>query len=145
VAGFNFHLEPVLRHRAEKATSAEQALALAHHEYRKRLTLLADTRQRLEEALETDPEDADVFERAYSSTYRAFLNTKIDAQEDEAKLAQKTVERKRHVAVKARQERQVMEKLKDRHYLYFQQEEAQREQKEVDELALYAYQLRNAR
>jgi len=139
VAGFVFHLEPVLRHRAEKATSAEQALAVAHNEYHRRLNILEDTKQRLEDSFETEEEDSNIFGIAYLSYYRTSLKTKINNQMHEADLAHKTVERKRHVAVKARQERQVMEKLKDKHHLYYRQEEASKERREIDELALYSY------
>ena len=52
MARFSFHLEPVLKHRAEKATSAEQALAMAHHEHRRRMGILAVTKQLLEETYE---------------------------------------------------------------------------------------------
>ena len=139
MAKFCFHLEPVLKHRAEKATTAEQALAVAHHEYHRRLDLLAHTRQCLEDAFCLAEQDDDPLDVVYYSYYRASLSTKIDVQEHDAMIAGKTVERKRGVAIKARQERQVMEKLKDRHYTNYCCEEAAKEQKEIDELALYAY------
>ena len=139
MAKFRFHLEPVLKHRTEKASTAEQALAVAHHEYNRRLTILADTKQRLEDAFCLADEEEDPLDVVYYAYYRASLSTKIDLQEHEAMLAGKTVERKRGVAIKARQERQVMEKLKDRHYTNYCCEEASKEQKEIDEMALYAY------
>lgn len=139
MAKFSFHLEPVLRHRAEKASTAEQALAMAHNEYHRRLSILENTRQRLEDAYNLVEEEKDPLDVVYLSYYRASLSTKIDAQEHEARIAEKTVERKRNVAIKARQDRQVMEKLKDKHYSNYQFEESMREQKEIDELALYAY------
>jgi flagellar FliJ protein len=137
---FFFHLEPVLKHRADKATSAEQALAMAHHEYHRRVTTLEDTRQRLEETFEWLDHEEDQLGVIHLSCYRASLTTKIDNQTHDVTVAMKTVERKRDIAVQARQERQVMEKLKDKHYLNYRREEADKEQKEIDELALYAYQ-----
>ena len=139
MAKFSFHLEPVLKHRAEKATNAEQALAVAHHEYHRRLTILEGTKQQLEDAFSFVKEEEDPLDVVYLSYYRASLNTKIDAQEHDARIAEKTVERKRNVAIKARQDRQVIEKLKDKHYLNYRFEESMKEQKEIDELALYAY------
>lgn len=139
MAKFIFRLEPVLKHRSEKATSAEQALALAHHEYHRRLDILEGTRQRLEDTYEAAEEAEDPLDVVYLSYYRASLNIKINAQKHEAVLAEKAVERKRSVAIKARQDRQIMEKLKDKHYMDYRCEEATREQKEIDELALYAY------
>jgi len=139
LARFSFHLEPVLKHRAEKATTAEQALAMAHHEHHRRLGILAVTKQLLEETYEVGEVEEDPLDVVYLSFYRASLNTKIDAQEHEVVLAGKVVDRKRDVAIKARQDREVMEKLKDKHYMNYRSEEAMREQKEIDELALYAY------
>lgn len=131
-----------MQHRAAKEVSAEQALAMAHHEYSRRLALLEDTRQRLEAAFDVAEEDVDVLGVAYLSFYRASLNRKIDMQEKDVNNAGLVVENKRNAAVQARQERQVIEMLKDKHLMNYKQEAAAREQKEVDELALYAHQRR---
>ena len=137
--GFVFHLEPVLKHRSEKATTAEQALAAAHSEYKRRVTVLEEAKQRMEDSFETAEEDTNVLGIAYLSYYRASLKTKIDSMMNEATLARKTVDRKRDVAIKARQERQVMEKLKDKHLSYYRHDVNMKEQKESDELALYSF------
>ncbi|MDF9409303.1 flagellar export protein FliJ [Pelotomaculum isophthalicicum JI] len=131
-----------MRHRAAKEVSAEQALAMAHHEYNRRLAMLENTRQRLEAAFDVAEEDADVLGVAYLSFYRASLNKKIDIQEKDVSNAGLVVESRRNAAVRARQERQVIEMLKDKHLMNYKREVAAREQKEVDELALYAYQRR---
>jgi len=130
----------VLQHRAAKEVSAEQALAVAHHEYNRRLALLENTRQRLEAAFEVEEADVDVLGVEYLSFYRASLSKKISVQENDVSNAGLVVENKRHAAVQARQERQVIETLKDKHLMNYKRETAAREQKEVDELALYAHQ-----
>jgi flagellar FliJ protein len=132
----------VLQHRAAKEVSAEQALALARHEYNRRLTLLEDTRQRLEAAFDAVEKEMDVLDVMHQSFYRASLNKKIYMQEKGVSEASLVVENKRNAAVQARQERQVIEMLKDKHLMTYKREAAAREQKEVDELALYSYQRR---
>lgn len=108
--------------------------------------MLEDTRQRLEEAC-TQAEEIglDIFEVLHKSFYRTSLSVKINDQEEDVKKAGHTVDNKRHEAIQARQDRQVIEKLKDKHLLDFRREAEVREQKEVDELALYAHQRRNKR
>lgn len=131
----------MLRQRAEKEEAAEQALAMAHNEYNRRLDLLQDTRQRLEAAFTVaDKNQLDVLEVMNFSLYRTSLTKKISSQERDVREAGLVVEYRRGEAVRARQELQVMEKLKDKQYEIYKSEEAAREQKEVDELALYAYQ-----
>ncbi|OPX88930.1 MAG: Flagellar FliJ protein [Pelotomaculum sp. PtaB.Bin117] len=115
---------------------------MAHHEYNRRLAMLEDTRQRLEAAFDVAEEDVDVLGAAYLSFYRASLNTKIDIQKKAVDNASLVVEGKRNAAVQARQERQVIEMLKDKCYMNYKREVAAMEQKEIDELALYAHQRR---
>lgn len=85
----------------------------------------------------------DVFEVMHLSFYRASLSKKISSQEVSVKKAGLMVENKRSEAIQARQDRQVMEKLKDKHLQNYRREAEVREQKEVDELALYAHLRRN--
>lgn len=115
---------------------------MAHHEYNRRLAMLKDTRQRLEAAFDVAEEDAGVLGAAYLSFYRASLNKKIGIQEKDVSNAGLVVESKRDAAVRARQERQVIETLKDKHLMNYKREVAAGEQKEMDELSLYAHQRR---
>jgi len=141
VAGFKFRLEPVLRQRAEKEARAEQALAVARNEYEKRLCLLEETRQRLETvSLGAGLDEMNVLEEMHLSFYRVSLNRKIKSQEQSVKQAGANVDKKRGAAVTARQEKQMMEKLREKHLYRHLREEAGREQKETDELSLYAHQ-----
>ena len=133
----------MLKQRAAKAVAAEQALALAHNEYNQRLTLLENTRQRLEVSLEVAKKnELDFFEVRQLSFYRTSLNKKIDDQKKDVSQAGRMVEHKRDEAVQARQARQVLEKLKEQYLQNYRRELANREQKEIDELSLNAYQRR---
>lgn len=131
-----------MQQRAKKADSAEQDLALAHNEYSRRLAVVESTKQRLEEALDVTEEKEEVLGVEHLFFYRVSLRTKISAQEREAKIAGRRVEYKRNQAVQARRERLVMETLKDKCLANYKFEADAKEQKEVDEMALYAYQRR---
>lgn len=131
----------MLRQRSKKEATAEQALALANKEYSRCKNLLEDTRQRLDLTCQGSLEGSrlDLFEAAHLSYYRESLSEKINCQEKVVGQAGLLVENRRSEAVQARQERQVVEKLREVHLQAFRRQEAAREQNETDELALYAY------
>ncbi|TEB15925.1 Flagellar FliJ protein [Pelotomaculum sp. FP] len=139
MAKFQFHLEPVLKQRAAKEVSAEQALALARKEYNRRLTLLENTRQSLQALEATGRDGLDYFEIRQHFFYRASINEKIKVQEKGVSAADRVVAHKRDEAVQARRERQVLDKLKEQCVQNYRRELADREQKEVDELSLSIY------
>ncbi|TEB11155.1 flagellar export protein FliJ [Pelotomaculum propionicicum] len=139
MARFKFQLEPVLLQRSTKEEAAEQALALACNEYNNRCEILNYTKRRLEEALILDEENIDVFENMHLDLYREFLSKKIISQEKDVNDAANALEHSRQAAVQARQERQAIEKLKEKHLRIHKREEEAKEQKLVDELALYSH------
>jgi len=102
--------------------------------------MLEDARLKLEDALTVPGKDKlDIFAEMHLSFYRSVLSRKVIEGEERVNEACRLVEDRRNEAVQARQERQVIEKLKDMHLQKYRCEEAAREQKENDELALYAY------
>jgi len=139
MARFKFQLEPVLLQRAAREEAAEQALALAHNEYNNRCAVLKKTRRRLEQALIRDEVKLDVFENMHLNFYRDSLSEKIIYQEEDVNDAADAVGHSRQAAVQARQERQAIEKLKEKHLQRHKREEEAREQKLVDEMALYSH------
>jgi len=139
MARFKFQLEPVLLQRAAREEAAEQALALANNEYNNRCSVLNNTMRRLEQALTRDEEKIDVFEYMHLNFYRESLREKIISQGEGVNDAANTVEHSRQAAVQARQERQAIEKLKEKHLQRHKREEEAREQKLVDEMALYSH------
>lgn len=139
MARFKFQLEPVLLQRAAREEAAEQALALAHNEFNNRCAVLQNTKQHLEQALTRDEEKIDVFANMHLYFYRESLSEKIISQEEDVNDAANAVEHSRQAAVQARQERQTIEKLKEKHLQRYKREEEAREQKLVDEMALYSH------
>ncbi len=124
----------------EREDAAEQALALAHNEYNRHLNLLEDTKQCLENTYNVAKNsDADFFDVISLSFYRASLSGKINSREKDVKMAGMIVDNRRREAVQARRDRQILEKLKDKHRQSFMREENAREQKLVDEMASYMF------
>lgn len=80
-----------------------------------------------------------VIEEIHLSFYRVSLTDEVSTREKGVKDAQSMVEDSRQLAVQARRDRQVLEKLKDRHLQKHRREAEAREQKEMDELALYSH------
>lgn len=73
------------------------------------------------------------------SFYRESLSERIVFQEKEVSRAAMAVEDSRRKAVQARQDRQVIEKIRDKHLSRHMREEEAREQKFIDEMSLYSH------
>lgn len=73
------------------------------------------------------------------SFYRESLSEKIVNQVENVSKAAMAVEDSRKKAVQARQDRQVIEKIREKHLYNYHREEELREQKLVDEMALYSH------
>jgi len=136
---FNFRLQAVLEVRAKKEEAAQRALARAWREYRRLLHGLNETKRRLEEASAPAGGVLDVTEQQHLALYRGALAERLRLQEKAVRAAAAAVEAKRREAVRARQERQVIEKVKEKRYGEFLREEAAAEAKINDELALYSF------
>lgn len=120
--------------------AAEQALALANKDLNRRAELLETVIQRLEAATSVDEAcELDVVEEMHLSFYLVTLSEEISTQEKGVNDARLRVEDRRNLAIEARREKQVLEKLKERHRQNHRRETEAREQKEMDELALYSY------
>lgn len=106
--------------------------------------MLEHTRQHLNETCEKSVNNSklDLMEVVHLFYYRDSLKDKINHQEKVFNEVSLVMENKRHEAVRARQERQVMEKIREVRFQEYRREELSREQKEADELALYAHQRR---
>ena len=74
--------------------------------------------------------------KAYS-TYLSQINNKIIRQKENIKLARKNVDTVREELIKATQEREMLEKLRERKYAAYLQEVNKLEQRLTDELVSY--------
>jgi flagellar FliJ protein len=78
------------------------------------------------------------------SSYISHLNEKIKQQKNNIKRAQKTVDKYREQLIIAVQERKMMEKLREKKYAEFMKEQQREEQKAIDEIASFNYQITEA-
>lgn len=136
---FDFRLQAVLEVRAKKEEAAQRALAGARREYQRLLYGLNETKRRLEEVSVPAGGALDVNEQQHLALYRWNLAERARLQEKAVLAAAAAVEAKRQEAVRAKQERQVIEKVKEKRYTDFLREEAAAEAKVNDELALYSF------
>lgn len=104
------------------------------------MAVLAHTEKCLEQSLTPNKgADIDVFAEMHLSFYRESLSEKITGQKEDVNRAAQEVEDTRKKAVQARQDRQAIEKIKDKHLYNYHRAEEAREQKLVDEMALYSH------
>lgn len=73
------------------------------------------------------------------NAYIQLLNTKIHAQKETVNLAEKDVDNYREKLVKAAQEREMLEKLKEKKRQEYKKEQLKEEQKINDEIISYNY------
>jgi len=131
---FTFRLEPVLKHRTTQEEEAVLVFARAQQEYICRQRDLLKTDARLQETLTPAPSGKlDLMTDLNMSLYREFLIDTRNRQQKEADEANATLEQCRRVTVQKRQDRLVLEKLKQRKYEAYQAEVNSLEQKELDE------------
>ncbi|NLK00516.1 MAG: flagellar export protein FliJ [Clostridia bacterium] len=138
--GFKFGLERVLRYKDLIVGQREAELREAaekHNSHRRQLARLEELmEQRRKEFFAGRLEPHRLIHR---SAAIQFLQQQIIEQKKLLVQASKKVRESRGRLVEAKQEHQVLEKLKERHLLEYGYEMAKREQKELDEIATSAY------
>lgn len=140
MARFVFRLEPVLKCRAAMEEQSIQALAHAQRvkeEHEETLKLAADEyRESLEEGGET------LSELQQWAVYRDLLREKVKLKAKSLSEAAEKVDRCRSALISARRDRLTVEKVRERRYATFLEEEGSKERRHYDELSLLAYQSR---
>lgn len=136
---FQFRLEQVLQ---QKITKEEQALleqAKAQQECSRCEQELMTTKQKLEETLNYSQKVMEPGEQMQTLMYREHLLLTIDCQNRSLRRAQDIFRLRNDAVIIARQERMVLEKLKEKKLKEYKELEVFLEQKEIDELATLGY------
>jgi len=139
VKKFQFRLEQVLQ---QKITREEQALleqVKAQQECSRCEQELLTTKQKLEETLYYSQRVMEPGEQMQTLMYREHLLLTIDRQNRSLRRAQDIFRLRKDTAIAARQERMVLEKLKEKQFGEYKELEIYLEQKEIDELATLGY------
>ncbi|MEW6447608.1 MAG: flagellar export protein FliJ [Bacillota bacterium] len=140
MARFVFRLEPVLKCRAAREELSVQALACAQRikkEHEETLKLAA------EEYLGSFESSGEtLFELQQWAVYRDLLRKRVKLTAQQLSEAVEKLERCRAALISARRDRLTVEKIKERRYATFLEEEGSKEQRDYDELSLLAFQSR---
>ncbi|MEW6771513.1 MAG: flagellar export protein FliJ [Bacillota bacterium] len=137
---FYFRLEPVLKCRTVKEEQEVQALAQAQRDKEKLEETLRIAAEEYGESLEQNGET--LWELEQWAVYRDLLRRRVKMRIAELQEAVAEVDRCRAALLSARQDRLVVEKVKERRYAIFQAEEAGKERRHYDELSQLAFQNR---
>lgn len=143
MAEFRFQLATLLRLRQAARDDCRLRLAEAHRDdedLHDRLTRLGDEHKRLRgrRRRATVPGDMDVDGIIETERYMALLGS----EEDRLKLRRESlageIEQRRQALVKADQDAQSLEKLRERQMLRYRREQNRSESKQLDEIAAQA-------
>lgn len=140
MAQFQFKLKPVLRLRVAERDDRRTRLAEAYHAeriLRDRLTEAEAERGRVRDMVRTasSPGQVDVDALLRTHRYELVVAAQVFAIEQQLKQVAEEVERRRQALVEADRQVRVMEKLRDRQFAEFQQQEFRKEVKQLDEIA----------
>lgn len=113
---FSYRLEPVLKSRADEEEKAIIAQSAAQKEYTAQLGELEKLQKDLQSACENECRNFTTHEFMTRWVYMDFLQTSAERQEEVVEKARRELERKRKALVKARKDKLVLQKHKDRLY-----------------------------
>jgi len=134
VPRFVFRLETVLRYRARREEISSQALAAAQREKLAREAEAAANAGRLEAALQgTCGERVDLVTELHAALYRDALRAEKERLAREIAAREAVVAERRENLLRARKERLVLEKLKERQHKLFEAALRARELKDLDD------------
>ncbi|MBQ4133523.1 MAG: flagellar export protein FliJ [Desulfovibrionaceae bacterium] len=133
MAKFKFKLEQVLRYREQLENQAQMAFMRACMELEAQVRRLNELRASLAKEENLPYKSPEEF--WLRSNFIRSLKEDIGAAELNRQRLELAVERRRAELVKAGQERQLLDKLKDKQAERYAQEQLLQEQKELDEVA----------
>lgn len=143
MARFRYRMQNILSVKQKLETQAKNEFAVASalvNEEENKLNVLIQRRIAYEDSLKALYE-GNLDLREINETTQAIESMKylIDAQRLVLKRAEEELERRRAALQEAMQDVKTHEKLKERQFELFMQEEAMKESKEIDELVSYRF------
>lgn len=140
---FNFRLQKVLDIKKHKEEEKKQELAKLLLKYKKEEALLfylKDNQTKYQNKLREKQRGAmDIFEMIFYYTYLYKLSYDIKNQQDILRKLETEINNKREEVISASKERKIFEKLKDRKFSQWKQEQNLQEQKFLDEIGIVKY------
>ncbi len=140
VKKFKFRLQKFLDLKLKEEDEQKRAFTNALNRLRQEEKKLEDLialreRKKQEMRMKMEMGDMDAFEMQMYANYIEALKHKIKAQREAVKRAEKMVEMEKEKLMKVMAERKAFEKLKEKHYQRFLEEQEAEERKLIDELA----------
>lgn len=136
---FNFKLQKVLEFKEsyEEKKKEEFSIELRnYYEQEKRLKELTEERKK---AINNPPKFKMILDYQGFYRYLDLLEKRIERQTQALNQAKERLERARQELIKATKDRSIIEKLKEKAYEEFLEEQSKKEQRLNDDYALYSY------
>jgi flagellar FliJ protein len=130
---FQFRLEPVLDQRTKKEQEALLSQSRAQQIYQERLQLLQKTQTSLDSCM--DMAGNSLMGEMHRLMYQDHLKSQMMQQTNMVQMAKNSFDRACQQTTKARQDRMIIEKLKEKRLAEYQQQILMTEAKQIDELA----------
>ena len=143
MARFTYRLQSVLNIKTQLENQARMEFAQASAELRTQEQYLEELKNRrlqyLEKGKELRQENINVLDLKENENAVKVMDDLIAVQIEKVKISQRALERARVKLTDAMQERKVQEKLKERAFEEYLEEEKHIEAKEIDELVSYRF------
>ncbi len=143
MSSFQYSMENVLNYRKEKEEIAKEEFAQVQKEYFSQRNFLKNLEEKLENAINDFLRNGKNLKNSMEfkkvQQYLLFLQKKIEMQIQLVIKAEEKLERKRQQLLLTQRDREIIEKHREKSFKRYLLEEKQKEQKFIDELALYAY------
>lgn len=143
MSSFQYSMENILNYRKEKEEIAKEEFAQVQKEYFSQRNFLKNLEEKLENAINDFLQNGKNLKNSMEfkkiQQYLVFLQKKIDMQRQLVIKAEEKLEKKCQQLLLTQRDRKIIEKHKEKSFKRYLLEEKQKEQKFIDELALYAY------
>lgn len=143
MARFRYRMQNILNIKEQFEVQAKQNFALMQAKLNEEESILEQLYKRrdiiAEEARILRQSSIDILKMRENEALAKYLDEQIKSQIMKVKMAEKNLDSARLKLQKARQEREIHEKLKEKAFEEFMMEENMKEAKEIDELTSYTY------
>lgn len=143
MARFRYRMQNILNIKEQFEVQAKQNFALMQAKLNEEESILEQLYKRrdiiAEEARILRQSNIDILKMRENEALAKYLDEQIKSQIMKVKMAEKNLDSARLKLQKARQEREIHEKLKEKAFEEFMMEENMKEAKEIDELTSYTY------
>jgi len=143
---FYFRMESILNVREKIEEQKKQEYSNALNELHREISIkekLTEESNELIHLLRSKIHDSIALnEIIFYNNYGNFLKRKIIKQEENVKLAYEKAEKKRQELIEASRQKKMLEKLKEKHWFNFLDDENKKEQRSIDEVVSFQSQNR---